>query len=220
MCPALEIVGLIYEEPPSKVTLTEGNILTLLPINGKKRKKRNRITPTLPSLLSSEEFGSASDKKSEENESDKKKVAKKLRREEKKTNNENAFIKLIQEMENIESHAHKDEHNGKKKGRKQTKKLTSINITQDRDSDANSAARKEMKEELAVNSDEALDYSDHQTNDSCLGCGQNYGGELLVQCEVCDSWWHKECTKTANNFNNKEQGFTFVCIQCCPDQLS
>ncbi|KAI8735939.1 hypothetical protein BgiBS90_036473 [Biomphalaria glabrata] len=210
----------VYEEPPSKVTLTEGNILTLLPINGKKRKKRNRITPNLPSLLSSEEFGSASDKKSEENESDKRKVAKKLRREEKKTNNDNAFIKLIQEMENIESHAHKDEHNGKKKGRKQMKKLTSINITQDRDSDANSAVRKEMKEELAVNSDEALDYSDHQTNGSCLGCGQNYGGELLVQCEVCDSWWHKECTKTANNFNNKEQGFTFVCIQCCPDRLS
>lgn len=170
-----------HEETPVVATLTQEDIFKIPSFQGKgKGKNRNpRTTPTLPNLVSGEEFRMALKRKMmEKEEEEKKKLANKLKREENKKKKEEELEqkKVQRELKKQEMQRRREDQARKKIEAKQLKKLISVPQNKSNDSDNDPIVWREMEAEmLAVNDDE----NDRiQTEDFCLGCQSREGDGL------------------------------------------
>ncbi|KAI8744686.1 hypothetical protein BgiBS90_034023 [Biomphalaria glabrata] len=167
-----------FQEPesaPPKAILTHDNIFKLPSFSGKGRGRlRNRTTPTLPNIISGEEFRASLKRKMiEKDEIEKSKIDRKHKREENKRIREELDEKtrLFQEHKKIEK-AKKKEEEAKKRGKKKSVNFTKTNSDVVENPDSRKSKEMELSKSIEVDNVELF------TNEKCLGCNTMDQGDL------------------------------------------
>ncbi|KAI8778769.1 hypothetical protein BgiBS90_019751 [Biomphalaria glabrata] len=174
-----------FQEPesaPPKAILTHDNIFKLPSFSGKGRGRlRNRTTPTLPNIISGEEFRASLKRKMiEKDEIEKSKIDRKHKGEENKRIREELDEKtrLFQEHKKIEKakkkeeEAKKKEEEAKKRGKKKSVNFTKKNSDVVENPDSRKSKEMELSKSIEVDNVELF------TNEKCLGCNTMDQGDL------------------------------------------
>ncbi|XP_012944713.1 uncharacterized protein LOC101864422 isoform X1 [Aplysia californica] len=212
----------------SRAPLTSNDILRLPNFSGKGKKKMKKAAPRMQNVLSGAERREAIRlKESAREKQEKEKLARKTAREEEAgQSRENWERRLGREMTEVARQEKAAEMQGEwqeKKDQALLKKLErgAPKKRKRSDSDEDENVKGEV-EQIMREADEEESVEDEygESNDKCKGCAaKRHEADLLVACEVCDSWWHTSCTKSASNLTVEElEDFSFVCDKCCPNQ--
>uniref|UniRef100_A0A2C9LW81 HTH CENPB-type domain-containing protein n=1 Tax=Biomphalaria glabrata TaxID=6526 RepID=A0A2C9LW81_BIOGL len=175
------------ERQQSRAFITQDDILKIPSFKGKgkgKGKKSNpRITPTIPSMLSGEEFQNVLKRKIDEKDQEEKdKLVKQMKNEEKKRKAEEVKEqrRILKEQQQAEKKKRQDDLALKKMLAQQMKKLQSKK-SQDSDNEEEVwGAAMEAELEAADEEEELANctFNIEEKNDSCPGCNKKEGDSL------------------------------------------
>ncbi|KAI8792642.1 swi5-dependent recombination DNA repair protein 1 [Biomphalaria glabrata] len=158
------------KETPVKVTLTTDDFFKMPSFKGKGKYRNPKTTPTLPNLISGEEFRTAFSRKiQEKDEEEKMKLVKRMEKEEnkKKKDEENESNKLVRERKKVERQQKNDQS---KKAKGQKRKVIRLS----KESDIEEELFNRMESEINA-ADIAIDLNNKEL---CPGCGKKEGDLL------------------------------------------
>ncbi|GFO44056.1 tigger transposable element-derived protein 6-like protein [Plakobranchus ocellatus] len=204
---------------PEKVALTQEDILKLPQFHSSKGCRNNKKTPTIPRLISSEEWRSLQKKKILDNEEAerKKKEKRELAREKKRHQQEEKEAqKRRKEEALVEKKKKKEEMQAKKENAKRKRELEKLKIKMKKGKRPSYGSSSDSDDEIMdmVMSDmgDEDEVGVSENDDKSAGCGTVGEPSILwIQCEQCLLWWHSRCTNLKDLNEEELKKAPFAC---------